>query len=662
MNAILTLFRPRWRVIGSWLALLLAPIQVSAGPVFLGGEDLDYHGNYNSGAGPNQKGWLYIQKAIASIYACTPGPGCPGNDGSIAVLGCPASTLPNGTSVSSGHAGAAIHFAANVALGKTVVFYDGVAGINSFFAALGAGTVKPAVIYIPGGIAVNGINTAEGNALTAHALQIKAFVNCGGGLMAHIDIASTMGWVSAVLPGLVINANCSSTGATLTPDGIAAFGLLSNNDINNNAGPCHRTFSGVLNGLKVLANDGTGKPFIIGGGCGTVIDQPCLSITNRAVDCMSTNQTYKWDFCVTNTWTDPIKYLSLTDLPGGVTVNQDIITLPSVLMPGQGTCLTIYITNTPGLTNMCFTIGAHTTNFFLCCSITNCLTFEPCCVFFSGETMTPIAGTGCYNYTFNVRNVTPSTTMRYLFLVQDPAPPPTCVTFTPDILVLPPLAPGQSVTRTVKVCIASGCTGPIHFLASAHDTNLTHCCSTRHRVPPASVIKWPGGLDGTVFEPGTILLPIELDTTFVTPSVITVYEGTNVIKNLEFAPGSEPTNGVSVIWSNVVAGTYTLRAQETDTLGGVWDADPATIYVVEHEHEPVAPDIAPPLTGLKCVGDALSFCLATTAGRTYHIESADSLTAPSWTLVRDVVGDGTIITVTNTMTSAPQRFYRVRGD
>jgi len=26
-----------------------------AGPIILGGDDLDYHGNYNSGSGPNQK-------------------------------------------------------------------------------------------------------------------------------------------------------------------------------------------------------------------------------------------------------------------------------------------------------------------------------------------------------------------------------------------------------------------------------------------------------------------------------------------------------------------------------------------------------------------------------------------------------------------------------
>src|SRR5882672_1527446 len=30
-----------------------------------------------------------------------------------------------------------------------------------------------------------------------------------------------------------------------------------------------------------------------------------------------------------------------------------------------------FITNTPGLTNFCFTIGAHSSNFFQCCSITN---------------------------------------------------------------------------------------------------------------------------------------------------------------------------------------------------------------------------------------------------------------------------------------------------
>jgi hypothetical protein len=256
----------------------LASTTAFAGQIILGGDDLDYHGNYNSGTGPNQKGWIYIQRALASMYKA----GCfrPGNDGSIAVLGAPLSTLPNGTATSGGHAGAAIHFAGNVALGKVVNYYDGVIGINSFFTALSAGTVNPAIIYIPSSDfdAVDGISTAEGGALTAHANDLKTFVNSGGALMAHIDGTNTGGWVTTVT-GVTVNIVCNSTGATLTAAGTAAFTGLSNSDIDGTAGPCHATFTGTLGGLSVLALDG-GSPavparnYIVGGGCGTVIVTP----------------------------------------------------------------------------------------------------------------------------------------------------------------------------------------------------------------------------------------------------------------------------------------------------------------------------------------------------------------------------------------------------
>jgi len=259
----------------------LASTTAFAGPIILGGDDLDFHGNYNSGSGPNQKGWLYVQKALASMYRAE----CitrPGNDGSIAVLGAPFSNLPNGTGTGGGHAGAAIHFAGNVALGKVVNYYDGVTGINNFFTALLSGTINPAIIYIPSSDydAIDGINTAEGAALTTHANDLKAFVNSGGGLMAHIDGPNTSGWVTTVT-GVTVNNVCNASGATLTTVGSSAFTALSNSDIDATAGPCHATFSGTLGGLSVLALDGgvppSGTPprnFIIGGGCGTVIVTP----------------------------------------------------------------------------------------------------------------------------------------------------------------------------------------------------------------------------------------------------------------------------------------------------------------------------------------------------------------------------------------------------
>ncbi|MBI4325488.1 MAG: hypothetical protein HY674_09520 [Chloroflexi bacterium] len=38
----------------------------------------------------------------------------------------------------------------------------------------------------------------------------------------------------------------------------------------------------------------------------------------------------------------------------------------------------------------------------------------------------------------------------------------------------------------------------------------------------------------------------------------------------------------------------------------------------------------------------------------------DPLSPPNWVVLQTIVGDGSIVTVTDSATNAPQRFYRVR--
>ena len=384
---------------GLVLICVVANTTALAGPVILGGDDLDYHGNYNNGAGPNQKGWLYIQKAIANMYAggCIT---CP-NDGSIAVLGCPLSTLDNGTSNSSGHAGAAIHFAGNVALAKTVNYYDGVVGINSFFAGLTGGTLKPAIIYIPSEDtdAIDGISAAEGAALTAHANDIKNFVNCGGGLMAHISGPNTSGWVTAAT-GVTVTLGCNSSGATLTSTGNTAFPGLSNSDIDSTAGPCHATFSGSLSGLSVLALDHDKKNLIIGGGCGTVIGSGsptpsptpspsvsptptptptpsgCAEVTGEA-RCLPGGG-YGYTFNVKNNSGTAASQILLTPAQGSLfSLTPQLTNLSTPLQNGQSTSITTTIGNARPGDKVCFFVSLMSEK-TQCCIIQVCLTLPNC--------------------------------------------------------------------------------------------------------------------------------------------------------------------------------------------------------------------------------------------------------------------------------------------
>ncbi len=261
-----------------------------AGPVILGGDDLPLHG-YNIGSGNNQ-GWLYIEKALTKMFqsGCITRP----NDGSIAALGVsdPGGSPPTGQFPGSGgDGGSAIHFAGNVALGKTINYYNGATGpgsVTQFFADLAANTAKPAMIWICSGYGDlgNEVQLAELQVINANALALANFVNTGGGLMAHTALqdfsnfpATYNQWLPTLIPGLNEVSLCNSSGATLTAAGIAAFPGLSNSDIDGTAGPCHTHFQGPIGPLQVLVYDGDSPPnmYIIGGDCGTKLCDQCDS-------------------------------------------------------------------------------------------------------------------------------------------------------------------------------------------------------------------------------------------------------------------------------------------------------------------------------------------------------------------------------------------------
>ena len=252
------------------LALLLYASFALGGPVILGGDDLTDHGSFNGTV--NLQGWLYIEKAIGGILVGSTRPGATAN--TIAALG---------SASGGGGAGAAIaSAAAELTVPATVTYYDGAPAITTFFANLASGATNPAMIWIAGNGAGNDIDTAEGAVLTANANAIAAYVGSGGGLMSHGSGPDVYGWLAVLIPGIVEGGSCSSTGATITAAGMAAFPGLAVTDVNDAAGPCHSTFTGNLGSLVPLVNDGTGTPYIIGGGQGTVIgdspaDVPTLS-------------------------------------------------------------------------------------------------------------------------------------------------------------------------------------------------------------------------------------------------------------------------------------------------------------------------------------------------------------------------------------------------
>jgi hypothetical protein len=249
-----------------WIAALSAACvfgAANAGPVILGGDDLNDHGTWNGTA--NVNGWLYIQNALSNLVTQS---SYPSNDGTIVVLGSLATTPAASTPTSSDGCGAVYWPAQALTPPRVVTCIDGAANITSYLAGVAGGTNRPRVIVYPGDAVGNDVDAAEEVAWAGSAATIAAYVASGGGLLGHTGDYT---WLTALLPGITISTACEADpGATLTAAGIAAFPAVTN--VNINAGPCHNSFGGSFGGLQVLAIDGTTPtplPFILGGGAQT---------------------------------------------------------------------------------------------------------------------------------------------------------------------------------------------------------------------------------------------------------------------------------------------------------------------------------------------------------------------------------------------------------
>ena len=410
------------------------------------------------------------------------------------------------------------------------------------------------------------------------------------------------------------------------------------------------SFKNYSGGSPVMS----GTPYIMVRGTNVTLVGSCLCITNKSVDCISTNGTYAWNFCVTNCWNHAIQYISFPDLPPGVTINSDVHLINPALQPGQGTCLTLYLTNTVGPTNFCFTIGVIATNFVECCSTTNCLTLVPCCNYFTNAVPHSIPGQpNCYTLSLAVKNVSqPPMDVSYLFLTSDPF---NCLAFTPDVIpLIPKLKPNE--TRVISTKLCTTCPSPWCFYVTLWNTNLSDCCSTRHCLPKPITppIALSGLADGTVFTtPADIPLAVDLSGGIEFVSVTYVASG-QVIAVADTAP-------FSAIWSNAPPGDYVLHADGSElNSGGYWTSDPVAIYVVTPQ---TSTNLlaAPILVKVAFCSGGLSFQMQTVSGVTYQVESSDSIVSPSWLPVEVLVGDGNPVVVGCSCTNAPQKYYRVRA-
>jgi len=130
-----------------------------------------------------------------------------------------------------------------------------------------------------------------------------------------------------------------------------------------------------------------------------------------------------------------------------------------------------------------------------------------------------------------------------------------------------------------------------------------------------------------------------------------------LISRVEFFQGSvklgEATNApFTLIWSNPPLGVFVLSALATDGIGAVGQSTTVSVQVLR----------TPPVITLSnpiAVEGNFIFSFSTQTDWSYRLECADSPDSVTWQVLTNIVGDGTFAYVTNNISSASRKFYRV---
>ena len=249
------------------------PVFGNAGALVIDGADADFHGSVI--AGVNQLGWLYMQKVLQFIRPNV-------TNGQKVLVGLGADPAIYG---GVGNFGAvdglqsAFALSPLPGLGWSIAFVTGAANIDNYLKGQVANAVDINNQPVTGGAQISttglmyittanltfdDLTDAELDVVNTHGLDIKNYVNGGGGLFTAAENTTslttvTYGWLKSVLPTInVTGVGGIFTPLSLTPAGMASFPGLTNADLSS--GPWHNYFTGPYGPLIVAAtaNDDAG--------------------------------------------------------------------------------------------------------------------------------------------------------------------------------------------------------------------------------------------------------------------------------------------------------------------------------------------------------------------------------------------------------------------
>jgi hypothetical protein len=376
----------------------------------------------------------------------------------------------------------------------------------------------------------------------------------------------------------------------------------------------------------------------------------CARIGCERLECL-TNGVWSYRLCVTNLSADTMEYISLLDTPAGVTLAPNLFHLAPPLTTGQGTNITVTLAGPVGMTNVCFTLAIHTTNFVKCCSVMHCVAVPECCTRILENILTFVSASGptsTYNYMLTFQNLS-TTPVKYVFFVPDQP----CVTFIPSIVdvTLPAFGgpnqvlPGQTRTLNLQVKITAPCPGPLTYQLATHNSNLVECCSSRLKLPAKGAAKLVSPVDGSAVLTGT---PVVLEAT-VEPGFTVA--GIRFFRD-DISLGLDTNAPYSLTVTGLTAGSYVFSAAALFSTGELETTDPVHLTVLApHDHTPV------PLSAT-VQGSTVVLSLPAEDGAQWRIEYSDSTPSGPWTTLETITGNGTIMTVNDSVTNSTRRFYR----
>lgn len=213
---------------------------------------------------------------------------------------------------------------------------------------------------------------------------------------------------------------------------------------------------------------------------GPIVD-PCATISNEEILCAlddSGNYTYSVD--LTNNSGQDVAHIIVLPSTGGVdVVPSGLITLPTLLLDGDTTQVSITFNGGLAGEELCFILSLHTIDFEECCAIEPCIIVPECdCAQIHDEIVECLGfGTDCFTYTYDVDNLTGIDIYHSFFVPISPAG----ITIDsgnvdPSGWNYPPMV--DNGTETINLTICGAMPGEeVCFLMTMHNEGLDECCS-----------------------------------------------------------------------------------------------------------------------------------------------------------------------------------------